>query len=83
MKPTKWQCYKAFRYYLIHKRKWKCEVCRRSRNILHIHHNDFGPNGGGELIPERNTIKSCLVLCPSCHTKIHIKHREQSQHSKG
>lgn len=48
----------------------KCEVCNRNDVILDTHHID----GSGDWVNwenSNNDIKNLMILCKSCHIKIH------------
>ena len=51
--------------YVLHRDKYQCQKCKARNTKLHIHHIVFKSNNGS------NTPNNLIVLCKSCHDKLH------------
>lgn len=51
---------------------FKCQLCMKEYNILHIHHIDYNKKNSNE--------KNLIVLCNSCHSKTNYKRKEYEKY---
>ena len=51
--------------YVLHRDGYQCQKCKAKNIKLHVHHLMFRSNGGTD------TPKNLIVLCESCHDKLH------------
>ncbi len=62
--------------------KRKCQICGEE-NYLTIHHIDHkGRNNQRRGLPQNNNIDNLIVICRSCHGKIHGKEGKGIKHNK-
>ena len=62
LKTNHW---KKVRKLVFKRAKYKCELCM-AKGVLHPHHKTYKNRGN-----KHNHLEDIIVLCESCHSKIH------------
>ena len=73
------------------KRKGKCKLCGSTKNLVFHHVDEESKRGciahfvskGYTLNTIRSEIDKCVILCSSCHSKLHAQIRRYIKMARG